>query len=300
MSAFKEQVTNLFNERICRFLESCKKESYGDKLIDILNKRIDEGILPREKYITNTFDYSDKIGDLAFFLKDFDRLYYPEKLVSNEVSSKIDIIIENLHKFNEITISINADNFESPDGCYIFFSKMGNVFHQFELDVNSILYESKKDLFLSILYQKVNKFLSDLKIKPLSLKDIGDILKKDNNNNSIHFQLYSLIQYLRDNSKKNTDLFEKIDSFQKIINGMIWYVYSYEMRFYDNFLEIKNKYKEILESKIQDLQPEIEKKFTVIKTVELEDGIVNEEEINLLEETFEFYENLEEKFQNLR
>lgn len=296
MSAFKEQVTNLFNERICRFLESCKKESYGDKLIEILNKRIDEGILPRENYCTNIWDYTHNLGDLIPFLQDFDELYYPKKLVTDEVSLKLDTIIENLKKLCEFILSLNSDNFDSPDTCFIFFTETGKTLYQFNINIKSILYESKKDLFIRILHKKVNNFFSKLNIKQLSLEDIDEILKKDNKDNSIHFELYSLKNYLTDNHEKVESIFSNKLMLEKIINSTKWYVYSYEMRFYDNFLQIKKDHDTLFEQKLEELGKELEKKFTIIKTIELDDGTVEEETINLLEKAYEFYENLENKF----
>ena len=59
------------------------------------------------------------------------------------------------------------------------------------------------------------------------------------------------------------------------------------MRFYDTFLEIKNKYRVLFESKFEELQTELEKKFTVVETIHLDDGTVDEININLLRDTYE-------------
>ena len=61
------------------------------------------------------------------------------------------------------------------------------------------------------------------------------------------------------------------------------------MCFYDNFLQVNNKYQESFNLKFKDLQIALDKKFTVIKTIELDDGTFYDEEIHLLSETFELY-----------
>jgi hypothetical protein len=290
-----ELTVELFNKNI-PFLESCKNHPHGDKLIHIFEKRTDEGILPKENYSTNEYDYTRDLGDLSFFLKDFDELYYPKQLVSDEISSKVNDQIENLKKLSKIVLSLNGDNFDTPDSAFIFLSEVGRCFYQFDVDVNSILYESKKDIFRYVLHKKVNSFLSKLNINTLSFEDIDAILKKDNKDNSIHFELYSLNSYLRDNHKIVESIFSNIDTFEKMINSTIWCVYSYEMRFYDHFIEIKNKYDQLFREKLEELQTELSKKFTIIKTIELDDGTVEEETVDLLEKAFEFYENIEDKF----
>jgi hypothetical protein len=290
-----EKVIALFNLYVS-FLESCKKDPNRDKLISIFEKRMNEGILPKTNYSTYGYDYTYNLGDLVPYLSEFDKMYYPEKLISDEISLKTDPIIENLHKFNEFILSINVDSFDSPDITLIFLNELGNIFYQFETDISTILFENKKDLFVYILYKKVNPFLSNLKIKPLSIEDINSFLKEDNKNNFLHFHMFSLENYLRDNHEKEESIFKNVESFKNIINSTMWYVYSYEFRFFDNFLEIKNKYQEPFYSKLEELQILLNNKFTVIRTVDLDDGTVEEEKINLLEKTFEFYEDLEDKF----
>ena len=242
------------------FFISCRDHPHGDELLRILEKRINEGILPEWNYFENKYDYTDKMGYLADFLSEFDELYYPKKLLSDEVSSKIDPIIENFHKSAELLLSLKGDNFDTPDSAFVFLNEAGKLFYQFDMEINSILYESKKDIFVNLLHAE---------LKTISIDSIYEIVKEDNRNNSLYFYLSSL------------------KSYEKIVNCIFWKVYSYEMRFYDTFLEIKNKYRVLFESKFEELQTELEKKFTLFETIHIDDGTVDEININLLRDTYE-------------
>ena len=242
------------------FFVLCGDHPHGDELLRIFEKRMNEGVLPEWDYLTNKYDYTNKMGDLANFLSEFDKLYYPKKLISDEVFLKINPIIDNFNKLTEIVLSLNSNNFASPDVAFIFLNEAGKTFYQLDIDINRILYETKKDLFVYILHKQ---------IKTLSIEAIYTMLEEDNKNNCLYFELPSL------------------DKEKNIINSTIWKVYSYEMRFYDNFLEMKNKYRVLFQSKFEELQRELEKKFTVIEKIELDDGTVDEININLLSEMYE-------------
>jgi hypothetical protein len=260
------------------------------KLESILNKRL-EGVLPKENMFSheqeNKYDYTYKLEeDLIPFLDKFDEYFYPQKLIDDKIINQINVLVSELQQITLITQQLNDNSFKDISQIMLFASKMGDtIFHTYK-KIEDLLLIHKKDVLIDNLLKH---------IEYIDLKSINFIL--ENNNGIYHFmdkikyKVNEIVQeiVIKNNYKVSFNYCKLIRNVEKKLSIIQWYIFSNEMKFLDKINIFNFKIQNLFMNKISVY----ENKFMGKKTVELENGNIFEENINLLEE----YQNNSKKIE---
>lgn len=266
-----------------------------EKLVSILDKRRLDGILPKEHCFSsdyeNKYDYTYKLDEkLIPYLDKFDEYFYPEELVENEISEQILNLTNELNEIYLIAEKLNETSFQSISDMIKFVSMLGDSNFQIYQKIENILLMNKKDLLIDTLLKN---------IKNIDITIIHDTF--NNNYGIIHFFdniKYKITENFREDFMKNVknnnvknspNYFNIIRDVEKNLSIIEWYIYSNELKFLDKVHIFNFKMNRIMEN----LSNLYENKFIEKKTVELDDGKIFEEEINLTTKYFEHLKKIE-------
>lgn len=262
------------------------------KLESILNKRLD-GILPKKYMFSheqiNKYDYTyDLDENLISFLDLFDKYYYPQQLVDDNICNKINDNLNILHEIYRTCKNLDKNSFKNISEIMLFFGKIGDSLYDTYKKIETTFLNNKKDMLINIL-------LSYFKNNDINIDIINSILEDSIDINDFFNKIeFKLNENIRNNFKLYGNFMEVIIDTKNKLFIIQWYIFSNEMKFLDKINIIEYNIQNIIEN----LSEIYENKFIKKNSIELDNGIIIEEEINLLNEYTNNLNNIEKELVN--